>query len=53
LKAIIATVNQAAAPITILVKGSRSARMERVVQALQERQDELKPMTSEEGKHAC
>ncbi|OZB06957.1 MAG: UDP-N-acetylmuramoyl-tripeptide--D-alanyl-D-alanine ligase [Idiomarina sp. 34-48-12] len=52
-EAIIATVNQAAAPITILVKGSRSARMERVVQALQERQDELKPMTSEEGKHAC
>jgi UDP-N-acetylmuramoyl-tripeptide--D-alanyl-D-alanine ligase (EC 6.3.2.10) len=51
--AIVETVNQAPAPITILVKGSRSAHMERVVQALKERQEELKPMASTEGKHAC
>jgi UDP-N-acetylmuramoyl-tripeptide--D-alanyl-D-alanine ligase len=52
-EAIIATVKQSQAPITILVKGSRSARMERVIEALQHRQEELQPMTSPEGKHAC
>ncbi|RUO78533.1 UDP-N-acetylmuramoyl-tripeptide--D-alanyl-D-alanine ligase [Pseudidiomarina taiwanensis] len=51
--AIIATVQQAPAPVTILAKGSRSAHMERVIQALEVRQAELQPRIDSEGQHAC
>ncbi|MEA3587849.1 UDP-N-acetylmuramoyl-tripeptide--D-alanyl-D-alanine ligase [Pseudidiomarina sp. 1APP75-27a] len=51
--AIIAAAQQASTPITILVKGSRSAHMERVIAALQARASELHPSLGQEGKHAC
>lgn len=50
---IIATTKQAATPITILVKGSRSAHMERVVETLKNRADELHPSLNAEGTQAC
>ncbi|MGQ4276636.1 UDP-N-acetylmuramoyl-tripeptide--D-alanyl-D-alanine ligase [Pseudidiomarina sp. E22-M8] len=51
--AIIAVAQQANTPITILVKGSRSAHMEQVISELQARAAELHPSLSEEGKQAC
>ncbi len=53
IEGIIEKVQEAPIPITILVKGSRSARMERVIAALQARQDELRPSARTEGKHTC
>ena len=53
LQAIVATVNQAVAPVTILVKGSRSAHMERVIEALQQAQQQLQPLQSKEEQRAC
>ena len=50
---ILTTTQQAQLPITILVKGSRSAHMERVIEALQQRANELHPSLHEEGKQPC
>lgn len=52
-EAIVDTVSAAAAPVTILVKGSRSAHMERVIEALQLRATDLQPGTTKKGTHAC
>jgi len=40
-------------PVTILVKGSRSAHMERVVHSLQKRAQEASDSTAYKGQHAC
>lgn len=53
LEQLIATVQQANQAVTIVVKGSRSARMERVVAALQQRQAELTHLGRQEGMHPC
>ncbi|HET8817643.1 MAG TPA: UDP-N-acetylmuramoyl-tripeptide--D-alanyl-D-alanine ligase [Pseudidiomarina sp.] len=53
IEGIIQAVQHATAPVTILAKGSRSAHMERVIDALKERRDELQPSLTEKGKHAC
>lgn len=50
---ILATTQGAATPITILVKGSRSAHMERVIEALQTRATELHSSLTPEGNQAC
>ncbi len=53
LEQLMATVQHATQAVTIVVKGSRSARMERVVAALQQRQAELTDADDPEGKHPC
>lgn len=53
IEGVIEAVQQAKAPVTILAKGSRSAHMERVIEALTARQNELQPGYTEKGKHAC
>ena len=53
LEQLIATVQQALGAVTIVVKGSRSARMERVVAALQQWQAESNSVNRSEGKHPC
>lgn len=50
---ILTTTQGAATPITILVKGSRSAHMERVIEALQTRAAELHSSLTPEGNQAC
>jgi UDP-N-acetylmuramoyl-tripeptide--D-alanyl-D-alanine ligase len=53
LEQLIATVQRANQAVTIVVKGSRSAGMERVVAALQQRQAELSHLGRQEGTHPC
>ncbi|CAB0150988.1 UDP-N-acetylmuramoyl-tripeptide--D-alanyl-D-alanine ligase [Pseudidiomarina piscicola] len=53
IEAVIKAAKEASVPLTILVKGSRSAHMERVISALQARATELHPSLSKEGKQAC
>lgn len=53
LEQLITTVQQATGAVTIVVKGSRSARMERVVAALQQRQADFIHLGRPQGSHPC
>lgn len=50
---LIATLQQATQPVTVVVKGSRSARMERLVAALQHWQAQQPAAADHEGHHSC
>lgn len=50
---LIATLQQATQPVTVVVKGSRSARMERLVAALQHWQAQQPAAAHQKGQHSC